>query len=469
MINLPAEFIIRTKALLGNSFDDLIAALETEPPVSIRLNSAKYKGNIQLAPVPWNEAGYYLDKRPQFTFDPLFHAGCYYVQEASSMFVGQAIKQHTEGDIKVLDLCAAPGGKSTLIADMISKGSLLVSNEVIRSRANILAENMMKWGNPNVVVTNNDPAQIGKLDNFFDIILVDAPCSGEGMFRKDEGAISEWSVDNVKLCKERQQRILGDVWKALKPNGLLIYSTCTYNREENEENVKWIRDELGAEALPLEVKEEWQITPSFDKEIPAYRFFPHKTKGEGFFLAVLRKNDEKMHSKPLKIKGKKEKGKIIELGADYKKYIVNKESFTFYSKNDVWYAFPNDLYNDLLYLKSELNIISEGIGLGEFKGKDFIPNQSLAFSNYINKDAFVIYETDWKTAIAYLRKEAINLDNQPKGYILLTYQNTPLGFVKNIGNRANNLYPQEWRIRSSKILEAPSILPEGEANSPYGG
>ncbi|MDR0825521.1 MAG: RsmB/NOP family class I SAM-dependent RNA methyltransferase [Prevotella sp.] len=455
-MNLPVDFITRTKPLLGKEWDSFIAALNADSPTSIRINKRKYGEGLDLSTVPWNSNGYYLDKRPQFTFDPLFHAGCYYVQEASSMFIEQAMKQYVKEDIKILDLCAAPGGKSILIADTMSGKSLLVSNEVIRSRANILSENIAKWGNPNVVVANNDPAQIGKLTGFFDIILVDAPCSGEGMFRKDEGAISEWSVDNVKLCKERQQRILADIWAALKSGGFLLYSTCTYNMDENEGNVQWIRDELGAEVLPLEIDDEWNITPSFVEGIPAYRFFPHKTKGEGFFCALLRKSGEEDHPTQRK---KDEKGKKakLDLPLEYKNYIREKERFVFYPKDDKWYAFPADLQNERAILSSRLNIVSEGILMGEFKGKDFIPSQSLALSNYLNVNAFTSCEIDWKTAVAYLRKEALVLDSQPKGYILLTYQGKPLGFVKNIGNRANNLYPQEWRIRSGNV-------PDNEVN-----
>lgn len=447
-MNLPVDFIERIKPLLKDDWESFLSALNGESPTSIRLNRKKQIQKLDTDKVPWCETGYYLKERPPFTFDPLFHAGCYYVQEASSMFIEQVIKQYIKKDIRILDLCAAPGGKSTLMADLLNANSLLVSNEVIRSRANILSENITKWGNPNVVVTNNDPAQIGKLKGFFDIILIDAPCSGEGMFRKDEGAINEWSVDNVKLCKERQQRILADIWPVLKTNGILIYSTCTYNPEENELNVKWIKKELGADILTVDIKKEWNITPSFVENTPTYRFFPHKTKGEGFFCAVLRKTSEEENSN---IKLKTDKKQKTELAAEYKNYISEKEDFNFYPKGNFWHAFPKSIYDDLLIVKSQLNIISEGICLGEFKGKDFIPHQSLAQSINLNKDAFNVYDVDWKTAIAYLRKEAIILEEQAKGYILLTYKNKPLGFVKNIGNRANNLYPQEWRIRSANV------------------
>ncbi|MDU1889316.1 MAG: rRNA cytosine-C5-methyltransferase [Dysgonomonas sp.] len=450
-MNLPADFIEKTKPLLGKDWDDFVEALNDESPTSIRLNKRKTNSTDLKNGVQWCDTGFYLDKRPQFTFDPLFHAGSYYVQEASSMFIEQVIRQYGEGNLRILDLCAAPGGKSTLIASLIDEDSLLVSNEVIRSRANILSENMAKWGRSNVVVTNNDPSEFGKAKGFFDIILVDAPCSGEGMFRKDAGAITEWSLDNVKLCKERQQRILADIWPALKSDGILVYSTCTYNLEENERNVEWIRNELGAEVLPVEIKEDWNITPSFIENVSAYRFFPHKTKGEGFFCAVLRKtSDEEAYRTNKKAKNKEKKAKK-ELSSDYKQYLQIPDSFTFYSKNDNWYAISSALYEDIQMLQSSLIIISEGIFIGEFKGKDFIPSQPLALSNNLNKEAFEICEVDWLTAITYLRKEALVLENQPKGYILLTYRNIPLGFVKNIGNRANNLYPQEWRIRSANV------------------
>jgi len=455
-MNLPSDFIERTKPLLKENWETFLSALNNESPVSIRLNKNKAicSNDLNVNRVPWCDLGYYLPERPQFTFDPLFHAGCYYVQEASSMFVYQALKQYAERDLKILDLCAAPGGKSTLIADFMTDNSLLVSNEVIRSRANILSENITKWGNPNVVVSNNDPSAFNNMKHYFDVILVDAPCSGEGMFRKDVGAIEEWSVDNVKLCAERQRRILSDVWDSLKPNGILIYSTCTYNTEENEDNVLWIKDNLGAEILPLEIEKEWGISPSVKDNIPVYRFFPHKTKGEGFFLAVLRKNDDEIHT----FRGKKEKNKAKSkdiLSKDYKDYVDLSDSFHYYQRSEDWYAIPNVFKEDVSLLGFCLNIISSGIKIGEIKGKDFIPAQSLAMSNFINRKAFTEYELDWKTAILYLKREPLVLPDTPKGYILLTYKNTPLGFVKNIGNRANNLYPQEWRIRSN-------YLPDGE-------
>lgn len=280
-MNLPEAFVNRTKNLLGNEYQELVKALELVPPTSIRANN-KIDYQPSEEHVTWCESGFYLNERPLFTADPLFHAGVYYVQEASSMFLVQAIKQHFPEAQTVLDLCAAPGGKSTLLSQTLPESSLLVSNEIIRSRAYILAENLIKWGNPNVVVTNNDPKDFDTLSGFFDAIVIDAPCSGEGMFRKDAGAIEEWSEYNVKLCAERQRQIVSSVWDALKTDGILVYSTCTFNREENEENVRWICEELGADLLNIDLHGNEDITVSDF----GYRFYPHKTKGEGFFMSV---------------------------------------------------------------------------------------------------------------------------------------------------------------------------------------
>lgn len=453
---LPEEFIQQTRPLLGNQWDSFTEALNEPSPTSVRLNRKKQVQTELQEAVPWCADGYYLSERPSFTFDPLFHAGAYYVQEASSMFVGQVFKQYVKDEsVRVLDLCAAPGGKSTHIASLLSEDSLLVANEVIRSRANILSENITKAGYPNVIVTNNDPSDIGKLDNFFDVILVDAPCSGEGMFRKDPQAINEWSPANVQLCEERQRRIVADIWDALRPGGLLIYSTCTYNTSENEQNVEWIRDSLGAEILSLETSVDWHIHSAFGTDIPVYHFLPHLTKGEGFFLAVLRKEGEYTESTEsfTKKNKKQSKQKPILLDSQYKDYIEDSDKYTFFEKSASWFAFPRKNFEYFEYVVSRLRLVSAGIYLGETKGKDFIPHQSLAMSLALKVSTFEQLDIDKETAIAYLRKEALSFPESPKGYLLLTYKNLPLGFVKNIGNRANNLYPNEWRIRSSYNLD----------------
>jgi 16S rRNA C967 or C1407 C5-methylase (RsmB/RsmF family) len=281
---LPQDFVNRTKILLGDEFSEFENALENTAPTTIRVND-KMVYQASDDKVTWCENAYYLAERPLFTADPFIHAGVYYVQEASSMFLYQAIKQHFGNAQTVLDLCAAPGGKSTLISQSLSESALLVSNEIIRSRAYILVENLIKWGNPNVVVTNNEPKDFDCLPNFFDAMVIDAPCSGEGMFRKDVGAIKEWSEYNVKLCSTRQREIVTAVWDSLKTDGILVYSTCTFNREENDENVEWICNELGAEIVNLDLNGNQDISVTEY----GYRFYPHKTRGEGFFLSVMRK------------------------------------------------------------------------------------------------------------------------------------------------------------------------------------
>ncbi|MDR1682650.1 MAG: rRNA cytosine-C5-methyltransferase [Candidatus Symbiothrix sp.] len=379
-MELPKDFVSRTKPLLNDEWEVFEQALQTESPVSIRLNPAKIFPNEKLEilnlayePVSWASHAFYLEERPVFTLDPLFHAGCYYVQEASSMYLEQIVNQYIKTPVKCLDLCAAPGGKSTHLLSILPEGSHLTANEVIRSRVSILSENIVKWGYPNVRVTNNDPKDFGRLSESFDVLLIDAPCSGEGMFRKDAKAGREWSINNVQLCAERQKRILADCWNSLKSNGLLIYSTCTYNREENEENIEWICRRLGAEIV----------------EAPK-RFWPHRTKGEGFCISILRKTGN-----------------------------------------------------------SPAANLRPGVSSNKRHARsDNQPQHDSVMSIKPSND-FPCWDVDKSTALNYLRREAlINIPSElPKGYVIITYKNHPLGFVKNIGTRANNLYPQGWRIR----------------------
>lgn len=499
-MNLPSSFIERTKQLMGESgCDALCEALQHDTPVSVRINSSK----TDLVPsdarrIPWTSNGYYLSFRPTFTFDPLFHAGSYYVQEASSMFVERAVKQYINTPVVALDLCAAPGGKSTLLRSALPQGSFLVANEVMRNRSQILAENIIKWGHPEVMVTSNDPADFSSLEEIFDFILTDVPCSGEGMFRKDEVAVEEWSPSNVQLCWERQRRILRDIWQCLKPGGILIYSTCTFNREENEDNVLWISEELGAEILPVDIDDEWKITGNLTgKDFPVYRFLPHKTEGEGLFLAVLRKkqsdnsyysqdtdysdgveydyrpdyrpddksgkkSDNKFDSRLAgrkkagnnKSKSGKGKQQLPDIPSAVKNWINNPSEYSFHTDGSTIYAIPQKWSDLINRLSDVLYVLHKGITIAETKGKDWQPNHSLAMSTGINREAFPEAELTYEQAIAYLRKESVVLDpSVPKGYVLVTYRSTPLGFVKNIGNRANNLYPQEWRIRSGYLPE----------------
>ncbi len=466
-MNLPQAFIERTRQLLGETtYASFEEALGIETPVSIRPNRTKTDKPVVGEAVPWaSSVGIYLENRPTFTFDPLFHAGCYYVQEASSMFVERVLHEYVQEPVVMLDLCAAPGGKSTLCRSALPEGSLLVANEVMRNRSQILAENLIKWGHPEVVVTNNDPADFTELTHLFDVILTDVPCSGEGMFRKDPVAVEEWSLENVDICWKRQRRILADIWPSLKPGGLLIYSTCTFNREEDEDNVAWIAKELGADVLSVPVEESWGITGNLvSGNYPVYRFLPHKTKGEGFFLAVLRKHGDvsdetpKRFSKTSGRMDKKKKGKDnkqpMVVPKEAKAWLEESSDYSLMMKDTNVVAFPKAYENEYALLQQTLKVIHAGITLGEIKGKDLIPHHSLAMSTILASDVFPKAEVTYEQAIAYLRKEGLILEaDVPRGYVLLTYKDVPLGFVKNIGNRANNLYPQEWRIRSGYLPE----------------
>ena len=465
-MNLPQAFIERTRQLLGDeAYTPFEEALQTETPVSIRPNRMKCSQPVEGEPIPWASSGAYLKNRPTFTFDPLFHAGCYYVQEASSMFVEKVLQEYVKESVVMLDLCAAPGGKSTLCRSALPEGSLLVANEVMRNRSQILAENLIKWGHPEVVVTNNDPADFTELTHLFDVILTDVPCSGEGMFRKDQVAVDEWSLENVDICWKRQRRILADIWPALKPGGILIYSTCTFNREEDEDNVAWIAKEQDADVLSVPVEDSWGITGNLTgKDFPVYRFLPHKTKGEGFFLGVLKKRADVLDETPrrfLKTSArldKKKKGKdakqTLVVPKEAKVWLEDSSEYALAMKDTNVVAFPKAYENEYALLQQTLKVIHAGITLGEIKGKDLIPHHSLAMSTALASDAFPKAEVTYEQAISYLRKEGLVLDaGVPRGYVLLTYQDVSLGFVKNIGNRANNLYPQEWRIRSGYLPE----------------
>ncbi len=476
---LPLDFVRQMSLLLGEAeVADLECALQEEPSTSIRLNPAKLVEPSNASPyinkVPWCNDGRYLSERPQFTFDPLLHAGCYYVQEASSMFVSQAIRQYVGTSAFVLDLCAAPGGKSTLLRSSLPEGSVLVCNEIMRNRAQILAENMIKWGYPDIMVTNNASEDFSECSNCFDLILADVPCSGEGMFRKDDEAISCWSLENVQMCAERQRHLINNIWPALKPGGILIYSTCTYNAEEDERNVSWIMQEFGASVLPIKVPEGCDVMGNLiGGDYPVYHFMQHKVKGEGFFMAVIRKPDEPGF-RPFHLpnvsafekdkKKKKDKKQVSlpvkEILSEVQQWILNPDNYYWQVTEEGVRALPLSMASFYLWgQKNGLKILEAGAQVATLKGKEPIPTHALAMSTQLNTDAFVCHEATYAQAISYLRKESVVLSSDvPKGYVLLTYRKIPIGFVKNLGNRANNLYPQEWRIRSSYIPEKFDVI-----------
>ena len=409
MTNLPEEFILQTRQIMGEErFNRYLGAFEEEAPVSIRVNP-RHRGTVPSMQVPWCPEGYYLSDRPQFTFDPLFHAGCYYVQEASSMFITHILRSLSSrlsfiiSPLSILDMCAAPGGKSTAAISVLPEGSTMISNEPIPNRAQILLENITKWGYPNCYVTNNYPRDFRKAKAKFDIIICDVPCSGEGMFRKDPATIGEWSLQNVEKCWRLQREIVADAWECLNPGGILIYSTCTFNTKENEENVRYFMEELDAEILDIPTEPSWNITGSLLEgfDAPVYRFIPGITKGEGLFICALRKSGQHRGTVPC----------------------VSKE---------------RQRLNNTGTVPSVLRLLTPDLPNGDY------PTSDLSYPE----------------ALKYLRGEAIVLPaDTPKGIVTVTYKGFALGPAKNIGNRANNLYPKPWRIKTTHLPdEAPQVL-----------
>jgi len=445
-IRLPKEFEDRMRRQVGVWFDTFAESLQQPAPVSIRINPRKHSKQTGEK-IPWTQFGKYLPERPVFTLDPSLHAGAYYVQEASSMLLEQALTQTTDlsTSLRVLDLSAAPGGKSTHLLSLLSQDSLLVSNEVIRSRASILSENIQKWGHGNVIVTNNDPESFKQLHGFFDVIVVDAPCSGEGLFRKDPDAMNEWSQENINLCALRQQRIVSDVWPALKEDGVLIYSTCTYNEKENEDNLAWLSQQHNVEFIPLVLESSWGVEEIKKDKAIGYRCYPHKVKGEGFFISVIRKKEQE---KPLRTKSKRgftEASKKIteQLGA----WIKDFAAFRVIKQDDLLIQIPRSMYEEVEFLCSALHIVSKGTAIAELKHEKLIPEHAFALSIHCNADNFPSYELTLDEALSYLRKENLMIGEGKRGFALVTYQGNSLGWVNLLGNRVNNLYPSNWRIR----------------------
>lgn len=450
MLRLPEDFQSAMEKKLGSEFPDFLASLEQQPPVSIRINPEKPASVKTDSDVLWTKSGKYLNTRPGFTFDPLFHSGCYYVQEASSMFLEQAFRQTIDSDkaITVLDLSAAPGGKSTHILSLLNSNSLLVSNEVIRSRASILNENILKWGHANVIVTNNDPEHFQSLPGFFDAIVVDAPCSGEGLFRKDPQAVDQWSSENVALCAARQKRILADIWPSLKENGILIYCTCTHNEQENEENLTWLLSEHEPEFIALKTEESWGIEEVSNGEIIGYRFYPHRVRGEGFFLSVMRKKENTASSRT------KLKQKLVPAPKKYIQtlsgWIQNSEAFEFYQHNEFVFVLPKECIQKAETISQHLKIVNPGTTLASVKHDKFIPEHAAALSIHLNRLHFPQVSFNYDDAIKFLRKDVLGPVDGTKGFCLVTYENAPLGWLNNLGTRVNNLYPNEWRIRNTQ-------------------
>ncbi len=443
-MSLPVGFLQRIQNQFPSNSIEFLEAIHAASTLSVRLNLAK-TGNrrTDLTPVPWCPTGYYLDDRPYFTNDPWFQAGAYYVQEPSSMFLWHILSTLFGGrkPETVLDLCAAPGGKSTLLASFFPPETFLVANEVVQSRAGILAENVNKWGADNVVVTNSDPRVFSRLPNFFDLILVDAPCSGEGLFRKETASMAQWSLDNANLCSQRQRRILMDAWDTLKPGGILIYSTCTFNPAENEENMVWLSSQHNVESLEISVEPGWGIDVVHYKGIVGYRFLYHRVRGEGFFVSVVQKKSESDWQTKL---GKTTVGMPLpkSLGGRVKDMVTAGNQ----------YLLKDSIINvtyDLRYLSSVLgniNIVRPGCKMATVIRDEVKPSHFLALSSNLNSDFFQKSELENFQVNQFLRRENFVLNQPSKGLYLATWKGLPVGFVNYLGNRSNTSLPQEYRI-----------------------
>lgn len=434
-MKLPVEFESRMKHQLQDAFIHFIKALDDPSPVSIRLNPYKAFHHRPLEQILWCDNGYYLSERPMFASDPLWHNGSYYVQEASSMMIEaafKAIKTSLQHPLIVLDACAAPGGKSTHLANLLDDNDILVSNEVIKSRVPVLFENSTKNGFQNTIITNADTEDFSKIGAIFDVILIDAPCSGEGLFRKDKDATNEWNLDNVKTCELRQKRILENLKQCVKPGGYIIYSTCTYNPGENQEQVQFLLNN-GFEKASFNMGGETNTE---------FQCYPHKTKGEGFFLALLKQTQE------LSISATKPGNKLKLLKPENEWSNFLNGEFNYYKYNDAILAIaPHvfEFYNTYLHAVYTYSI---GIEIGQQKDKLFMPSPYLAFSRKLDLTAFQQHELQHQEALNYLYKNAIPIqERDKKGYVLLTFKGSVIGLGKYAGNRINNLFPNEWKLR----------------------
>lgn len=462
-MQLHTEFVNQVRRTFASEADDMLTAIaDSAPEVSIRINPAKVAADrlAGLRPVPWCKWGAYLDERPQFTFDVDFQAGNYYVQDASSMFIAHVIAQCVKTPVRYLDLCAAPGGKTTAAISALPAGSLVVANEIVPARAKILAQNVEKWGAGNCFVSSNAPADLGKLTHYFDVVAADVPCSGEGMFRKDDEAVAQWTPQLVAECAARQRDIVADAWQALRPGGLFVYSTCTYNTLEDEDMVAYMVSELGAVPQEVDVTGCTGVHVAVKGEWPCYRFLPHMVRGEGLFVCVMRKPDDEpvkdVMRRRKKNLGNRPKG--VAAPETVKSWLRSGGDCTIAAHGDRIVACQAQFGEDLVLLSKNLRLLHDGTLVGVQKGRNIVPSQQLAWSADLAREAFVVAEVDYATAIAFLQRQTVVVD-APKGYVLLAHRGAPLGFVNNLGTRANNLYPKEYRILSQHVPEQePQVL-----------
>ena len=446
---LPLEFVASMRDMLGDDAEKLFAALDTEPAVSIRINPMKPAKVFEGLQVGWSEWGRYLSERPQFTLDPCLHGGAYYVQEASSQFVGYLLKDDKMSGMRVLDMCAAPGGKTTIYSTLVGREGLVVANDINRSRTLALADNVQRWGMGNVVVTCNEPSHIGKFEHWFDVVAVDAPCSGEGMFRKMDEARAEWSLSSVEQCAVRQKEILSEAWRTLKPGGKLIYSTCTFNNKEDEGVVEWLMSEYGNEleaAERVEMDDAWGIVRSDIGVFQCFHFYPHRACGEGFFAAVACKREGAVRRVVPKSRRKVFTQVQNKDLAEVSRWVDCPKRMTFKQIGDMIYGYDNATTDDIVALSESLSVVYSGVAMGQiFKGK-LKPEHPLALYIGCNTDVVARVELSEQDAQNYLRRQDIPINQFEEGINVVMYGGVAIGFIKRIGARCNNMYPKDLRI-----------------------
>ncbi|MBX6381210.1 MAG: rRNA cytosine-C5-methyltransferase [Thermoflavifilum aggregans] len=475
MNSLPEDFLKSLSSLPGAQPQALLEAHTQKPPVSLRLHAAKWQkwtgkeAEDAAKPwlpvsesVPWAEHAFYLKEKPAFIFDPLFYAGAYYVQEASSMFVDFVVRQwaerRTSSPALLLDLCAAPGGKSTILLSHMQPHDLLISNETVPARWQVLQENLIRWGCPQIILTQLEARHFQAMPQDFDVILVDAPCSGSGMFRKDRRMPALWKRNSVLSCSRKQQHLLQDIWPVLKPGGWLIYSTCSFSPEENEQVIDRLMAETGADPVLLPIPESWHIviTHSPQHQAPGYRFYPDRLQGEGFYLAVLQKPLHHPSRKPTAAETPRHAFIWEKTTADAAlAYLEPSADLSCFRHADTWFAFPSAQLSLLQHISQRMPIRQAGLCLGQMK-HDWVPDHALALSLALRKELPAV-ALSREQALHYLQKQPLSLPELTPGWYVVTYAQFPLGWIKSIGHRINNYYPKSWKIhRSLPDMDMPS-------------
>ena len=454
---LPKEFV-ESLAPLGEIARDLPQVLaEAEPSVSVRLNRAKGAEALGGAEaVAWCADGIYLPERPLFAADPRWHQGRYYVQEASSMahsaaFAELAAMARDAAPLRVLDACAAPGGKTIGILSALTDSDFVVANEYDPHRCRILLENIEKWGAPNVAISRGDARAFARAGEVFDIITADVPCSGEGMMRKEEIAVSQWSPALVAQCAALQRAIVADLWKALRPGGFLLYSTCTFNTSENEENIRWAMDELGAEGVALALADMPGVCPAVLPGVEACRFIPGRVRGEGLFIAALRKPEDghaAAGSAPRRSRKADKGGKAAAKDPAFDRTLLLGAERYALLPGEVLTAVPAEHRDFVEALARIVRLERAGLPVAELKGRDYAPTCALLLSTTLNGAAIPSISLELAEAYSYLRGNALSdIPTPAKGYAAAAFGGYPLGPAKCVGSRANNLYPAAYRLR----------------------